>query len=83
MLAIVSVLIDNHSRRRPNTKMASVFDNVLLSTFTNNEQFEKVADIPRRVHPVLQDTKIDLEIYRGTYCCDGRPIDLLYSTGGV
>ena len=72
----VCVLIDNHSRRRSNTKMASVFDNVLLSSFADNGQFEKVEiDTPRRIRPVLQGTKIELEIYRGTCYCAVQPVD--------
>ena len=56
--------------------MASAFDNVLLSSFADNGQFEKVEiDTPRRIRPVLQGTKIELEIYRGTCYCAIQPVD--------
>lgn len=64
--------------------MASVFDNVLLSSFADNGQFEKAADdTPRRIRPVLQDTKIELEIYRGTYfCCVVQHVNIIGRTLG-
>ncbi|KAL8589018.1 hypothetical protein ACOMHN_047999 [Nucella lapillus] len=46
--------------------MASVFDNVLLSTYSDNGQFEKAEiDTPRRLHLTLKDTDILIDIFRG------------------
>ncbi|KAK7502259.1 hypothetical protein BaRGS_00006623 [Batillaria attramentaria] len=45
--------------------MASVFDNVLVSTFSDNEQFETSADSPFRIHLNDRGEELKLDVYRG------------------
>ena len=65
---IQCLCIDNHSRRCSDTKMASMFDNVLVSSFADNGQFEtRENDSPRRLQPFLKDSDVLLDIYIGMF----------------
>ncbi|XP_070195769.1 histone-arginine methyltransferase CARMER-like isoform X2 [Littorina saxatilis] len=45
--------------------MASAFDNVLLYSFEDNGQFKLKDETPRRIRPVVTDSKVEVEFYRG------------------
>lgn len=44
--------------------MASVFDSVLVSTFSDNEQFETSGDSPFRIHLYAKNKEISIDVYR-------------------
>lgn len=52
-------------RHRLSAKMASSFDNVLLSTFTDKQHFELVSNYPFRIRLSTKEGEVHVDFFNG------------------